>query len=123
MNAQQAKIVQTDDFLVKGIDIKVNTGKTISEKFRYYIAEKANADTNLNRIQSLLQTIFDYEFGHGVYSAQDVLNYGCWCQLGDLAIDQRRHGIPVNSIDKMCHDHFRYTLCLIVNQSLLYGLK
>ena len=45
------------------------------------ILVKSQSDSNLNRIQTLLQTLLDYEYGYSSYSAEDILNYGCWCQL------------------------------------------
>ena len=57
------------------------------------ILVKAENDSNLNRINNLLQTLLDYEFGDGTYLADDVLNYGCWCQLDGSSNTFSRHGV------------------------------
>jgi len=77
------------------------------------IATGARADGNALLIQQLLEFYLNAA-GHNTGKADQMLNYGCYCQL----LEQRRVGLgtPVDGLDEICQRYQRCTQCVAHDQ-------
>merc|ERR1719444_216085 len=49
------------------------------------------------------------------YSVDEILNYGCWCQLENPDLYQYHKGPPVDNIDRKCQNRKRCHKCITMD--------
>lgn len=50
------------------------------------------------------------------YNLTDISDYGCWCRFSG---DMKRHGEPLDEIDKLCHTYWQNIHCMQVDNLLI----
>ena len=50
------------------------------------------------------------------YSVDEILNYGCWCQLENPDLYQYHKGPPVDNIDRKCQNRKRCHKCITMGR-------
>lgn len=82
-----------------------NSGVSSSSTFGSSIS------TNLNMIESMLE--YHFSISNLVqYSVDEILNYGCWCQLENPDLHQYQKGPPVDNVDRKCQNRKRCHKCI-----------
>ena len=75
----------------------------------------SSISTNLNMIESMLE--YHFSISNLVqYSVDEILNYGCWCQLENPDLYQYHKGPPVDNIDRKCQNRKRCHKCITMGK-------
>ena len=75
----------------------------------------SSISTNLNMIESMIE--YHFSISNLVqYSVDEILNYGCWCQLENPDLYQYHKGPPVDNIDRKCQNRKRCHKCITMGK-------
>lgn len=89
-------------------------GRSMAVRSIWKLPERLAGDTR-PMIESMVKLYLLIKGGDYV-NVDDVLNYGCWCQIGQTNSNfDRRHGRPVDILDRQCQNWARCYRCNLMD--------